>query len=73
MQKAKVFRTGRRQAIRLPKQFRVETDEVYLKKTPEGFLIILREPWQVFLEGVASLSDDFMSAGRQQPWLQPRS
>jgi len=38
---------------------------VYLKKTTEGFLVIPREPWEVFLEGVANLSDDFMSAGRQ--------
>jgi len=67
MQKAKVFQMGRSQAIRLPKQFRVETDEVYLKKTSEGFVVISREPWDVFLEGVANLSDDFMSAGRQQP------
>ena len=67
MHKAKVFQMGRSQAIRLPKQFRVETDEVYLKKTSEGFVVISREPWDVFLEGVANLSDDFMSAGRQQP------
>ena len=73
MQKAKVFQTGRSQAIRLPKQFRVETDEVYLKKTSEGFLVISREPWEIFLEGVANLSDDFMSAGRRQPKVQPRS
>ena len=73
MQKAKVFQTGRSQAIRLPKQFRVTSDEVYLKKTPEGFLVISREPWEVFLEGVANLSDDFMSAGRQQPEVQSRS
>lgn len=73
MQKAKVFQTGRSQAIRLPKQFRVETDEVYLKKTSGGFLVISREPWEVFLEGVANLSDDFMSAGRQQPKVQPRN
>lgn len=73
MQKAKVFQTGRSQAIRLPKQFRVETDEVYLKKTSEGFLVIPRDPWEIFLEGVADLSDEFMSAGRQQPKLQSRN
>lgn len=32
MQTAKVFQNGRSQAIRLPKEFRVDTDEVYLKK-----------------------------------------
>ena len=29
MVKAKVFMTGRSQAIRLPKEFRVEANEVY--------------------------------------------
>jgi hypothetical protein len=35
---AKVFRNGRSQAIRLPEEFRVDTNEVYLKRTREGFL-----------------------------------
>jgi antitoxin VapB len=73
MQKARVFQTGRSQAIRLPKQFRLETDEVYLKKTSDGFLVIPRDPWEIFLEGVANLSDEFMSADRQQPKVQPRN
>jgi antitoxin VapB len=72
MQTAKVFRNGRSQAIRLPKDFRVETDEVYLKKTPEGFLVISRDPWEVFYEGVRQLSDEFMASGRQQPKRQKR-
>jgi antitoxin VapB len=72
MHVAKVFQNGRSQAIRLPKEFRVETDEVYLKKTPEGFLVISRDPWEVFFEGVDELSDDFMVRGRQQPPAQSR-
>jgi antitoxin VapB len=72
MQTAKVFQNGRSQAIRLPKDFRVETDEVYLKKTPEGFLVIPRDPWEVFFEGVEELSEGFMAAGRQQPKPQAR-
>jgi antitoxin VapB len=67
MQTAKVFMNGRSQAIRLPKEFRVETDEVYLKKTPEGFLVIPRDPWELFYEGVEELSDDFMSERKQPP------
>ena len=38
MQTAKVYQNGRSQAIRLPKDFRLETDEVYLKKTLETML-----------------------------------
>jgi virulence-associated protein VagC len=33
---AKVFRVGRSQAIRVPKEFRVETDEVYVKRRLSG-------------------------------------
>ena len=73
MQKAKVFKNGRSQAIRLPKEFRVKANEVYLKKAPEGFLVILRDPWEVFLEGVQELSDDFMAQGRKQPEVQRRN
>jgi antitoxin VapB len=69
---AKVFRSGRSQAIRLPKEFRVEADEVYLKRTDEGFLVITRDPWDVFLEGVEELSDEFLSADRVQPALKSR-
>jgi antitoxin VapB len=72
MQKAKVFRNGRSQAIRLPKEFRVKGDEVFLKKTSEGFLVIERDPWEIFFEGVQELSDDFMAGGRLQPRPQQR-
>jgi antitoxin VapB len=67
MHTAKVFRNGRSQAIRLPKEFRVETSEVYLKRTPEGFLVMARDPWEIFFEGVEELSDDFMAGVRKQP------
>jgi antitoxin VapB len=70
---AKVFRTGRSQAIRLPKEFRVETDQVYLKRTHDGFLVIARDPWEVFFEGIEQLSDDFMAGGRVQPELEKRA
>jgi antitoxin VapB len=70
--RAKVFKNGRSQAIRLPKEFRVEGAEVYLKKVPEGFLVISRDPWEVFLEGVRELPDDFMAEERQQPKVQTR-
>jgi antitoxin VapB len=72
VQTAKVFQNGRSQAIRLPKQFRVNSGEVYLKSTPEGFLVIPRDPWEIFAEGVQELSDDFMAEGRQQPKTQKR-
>lgn len=56
----------------LPKEFRVDADEVYLKKTPDGFLVITRDPWEIFFEGVQELSQQFMSDGRSQPSVQRR-
>lgn len=68
----RVFKTGRSQAIRLPKQFRVESDEVRLKRTADGFLVVTKDPWDVFFEGVEQLSDDFMIGERVQPPLESR-
>lgn len=71
MTTAKVFMNGRSQAIRLPKEFRVQGDEVFLKRTTEGFLVVERDPWEVFAEGCRELSDDFL-AERTQPPLESR-
>lgn len=72
MTTAKVFMNGRSQAIRLPRDFRVGTDEVFLKRTAEGFLVIERDPWELFEEGCRELSEDFM-AERVQPPLEDRA
>ena len=69
---AKVFKNGRSQAIRLPKAFRVKSSEVFLKKTPEGFTVTQRDPWEVFEEGCRELSPDFMSRRAQPPLEQRR-
>jgi antitoxin VapB len=66
MQSARVFQRGRSQAIRLPREFQINGSKVFLKKTADGFLVILRDPWEIFLEGAEELSDDFMSAVRRQ-------
>ena len=67
MTAAKVFKNGRSQAIRLPKEFRVRASEVFLRKTSEGFVVIQRDPWEVFEEGCRELSDDFMTKRVQLP------
>lgn len=70
MRTAKLFKNGRSQAVRLPREFRMEGDEVKIYK--EGNKVIL-EPigasWEKFFEGVAMFPDDFMAEGRQQPPL----
>lgn len=36
---AKIFRNGRSQAVRLPKEFRFEGDRVRIRRVPEGVLL----------------------------------
>jgi virulence-associated protein VagC len=67
---AKVFRTRRSQAIRLPKEFRVDADTVLLKRTDEGFLVMTKEPWEIFLGCVEQLSDKSLGSERVQPELE---
>jgi len=43
MTTAKVFMSGHSQAIRLPKEFHVEGDEVYIKKTKGRIVITMKE------------------------------
>ncbi len=73
MDKAKVFWSGRSQAVRLPKDYRIEADEVRISR--RGDTIIL-EPipadWS-WLDAIAgTMSEDFMKKGREQPAMQER-
>jgi antitoxin VapB len=40
---------GNSQAIRLPKEFRVEGDEVYIKRTKGRIVITMKEKREVFI------------------------
>lgn len=72
MDTAKIFSTGRSQAVRLPKQYRFDTDEVCIARL--GELVILcpkGKEWEVFEEGLGLFTDDFM-ADREQPEAEQR-
>lgn len=57
----KVFMNGRSQAIRLPKEFRFEVDEVYIKKMGNELIITAVEPsWDVFFDEPSAFGNDFM-------------
>lgn len=67
----KVFQSGRSQAVRVPKRYRFRSTEVNVMATPDGLLFTEKAPWDLFREGVAELSDDFMHE-RIQPALESR-
>ena len=70
---AKVFKSGNSQAIRLPKEFRFNTDEVEIFR--RGDEIVLREKPRTVAEILAifeSFSKDFMANGRDDQPPQER-
>jgi antitoxin VapB len=69
---AKLFITGRSQAVRLPLEFRFEGDEVFIRRDPTtGDVVLSRKPdnWQGFLELAAqtAVPDDFMNDRQDLP------
>lgn len=42
-QKARVFKNGRSQAVRIPAEFRFAADEVYIERNPQTGAVILSE------------------------------
>ena len=54
METAKLFQTGRSQAVRLPKAFRFEGAEVFIKRVGNGILLSPKDkkPWQSMLESL---------------------
>ncbi|OGA02893.1 MAG: hypothetical protein A3H35_18840 [Betaproteobacteria bacterium RIFCSPLOWO2_02_FULL_62_17] len=44
MTSAKVFMTGRSQAVRLPKAYRFQVDEVQIEPQPDGALLLRPKP-----------------------------
>lgn len=71
MTTAKVIKSGRGQAIRLPKEFRVKGSEVRLQRVPQGILVLERDPWEICREACQELSDHFMRK-RAQPAAEKR-
>jgi antitoxin VapB len=68
-QTAKIFATGRSQAVRLPLEFRFNETEVFIRKDPAtGDIVLSRKPgdWQGLLDAVAlNRQDDFLIERRQ--------
>ncbi len=57
---AKVFTSGNSQAIRLPKEFRLDVTEVYISRSGNSLVLTPRmTSWEGFAEGLTGFSDDF--------------
>jgi antitoxin VapB len=66
VQKARVFMTGRSQAVRIPAEFRFNSDEVYVRRDPQtGDLILSQVPasWKEIFAAIdaADFPEDLLS------------
>lgn len=67
MNTAKVFRTGRSQAVRLPKTYRFREREVAIRRIGDVVLLFpRRKAWTILEQSLAMFSGDF-AADRNQP------
>jgi antitoxin VapB len=72
MKRAKLFRNGQSQAVRLPKEFRFDGDFVYVKKSGNAVVLLpAKGVWDPLIGSLDKFSNDFM-ADRGQPPSQER-
>jgi antitoxin VapB len=73
MNTAKIFWSGRSQAVRLPKEFRFSTELVHIRR--HGNAVILEpvsENWDWLDTACQTLDKDFINAINEQPDQQKR-
>ncbi len=73
MATTRVFMSGNSQAVRIPKEFQFDVDEVEIFRREEE-VVLRKKPsnLEVVFHLLTGLSDDFMEEGRQQPELEIR-
>ena len=63
MDTAKIFNNGGSQAVRLPKNYRFDTSEVYVNQIGNVVMLIpTNDRWQTLLGSLNLFTEDFLSA-----------
>ena len=61
MDTAKIFVNGRSQAVRLPKEYRFDESDVFIKKIDDVVMLIPRDKvWKTFRNSFKRFSDDLL-------------
>ena len=74
MDTAKLFKNGRSQAVRLPKEYSLPGEEVYVKKI-DGLVVLIpknEDRWQPFIDSLDKFSDDYPGFQRKQGAFEKR-
>ena len=73
MDTAKVFWSGRSQAVRLPKSYRFDADTVRIRRHGGGVILEpMPENWAWIDEVIGPLDEDFIVAATERPSEQER-
>lgn len=73
MMTAKIFENGGSQAVRLPKEYRFDANEVSINKI--GNIVLLSpksDKWESVLQAIDMFSEDYMAEGRADQRAQER-
>jgi antitoxin VapB len=61
MKIARLFKNGQSQAVRLPKEFRLKGDYVFIKKSDNILILIpMQNSWDSLIASLDKFTDDFM-------------
>ena len=67
MNTAKLFKNGQSQAVRLPKDYRFDGDEVFIKKSGNAVVLLPeKNSWGSLISSLENFTPEFM-ANRSQP------
>jgi antitoxin VapB len=73
MKTARIFTNGRSQAVRLPKEYRFDSEDVFIKKFNNIVMLIpKKDPWASLIDSLDKFSDDFLET-RPIPKIKARS
>jgi antitoxin VapB len=73
MHTTKVFKSGNSQAIRIPKEYQVDEEELIINKVGNTIILFPKnDPWQLFKKSLTEFTDDYFNEGRNQPKIQKR-
>lgn len=71
MDTAKIFTNGRSQAVRLPKEYRFDDDEVFVKRVGDAVVLLPRRGWGTLFAALEAFEPGF-TLEREQPDQQER-
>lgn len=73
-QLAKVFLNGRSQAIRIPKDFRVDSNEVYIEKVGDSLIITPKKEnhWDAMFKALDEIDTSDFNVERTEPAMEKR-